>query len=335
MPAILGSIRSTNGSAIVSAAIGIAGSAKRNGEALAEGGGRMAAHCVRMSRRPSYAVRVIACAVLLVAAAVFCSEWYRLAQLNRWANTELNWAWNAYARRVTYGNDLAAAVKASPLPPVPLRVDWQSFASYAGAQHRFDVALVALVTNILQSPLTEDRVYGTIGSLVEADREYRVARLNYNDEARTFNALRDAYPTAVVAELLGTRYADKPLFAQPTSDTVAPGPLFAPTFLAWKYNVAGQHPPLTRDEIAQIRAMLARVKPCQRGVLRYAHLEGGSIALFFRPNFYGGERPHVLGGRNMYYNPEDNVEFPTPGDGFLTLSQEIERTDCSGSLNTE
>jgi hypothetical protein len=286
-----------------------------------------------MGRRRSYAVRVIVSGALVVTACVFLSEWYHLTQLDRVAGAELEQVRSAYARRDSYGDDLATTVKASSMPPVPAAVDWKSFSSYADAQNRYDVALAALMARVMRSPPLEDESFTVIAELSQAEDELTAARLDYNDEARRFNRRRDTFPAVVVAELFGTRYAEKPYFNPEAVAVVPPAPLVAPTFLASDYDVPGEHPPLTADEITQIRSMLGQVKSCQRAFLRYAYLDGGGIALFFQPHRSVDENPHVLGGSNGYYDTRENTIRPLPDGDFPSLSEEIAKTDCSGHLH--
>jgi hypothetical protein len=62
--------------------------------------------------------------------------------------------------------------------------------------------------------------------------------------------------------------------------------------------------------------MLARVKPCQRRFVRYAFTtaaNGRQFVMFFGP-YQGGVEPHVLGAKNLYYNPREGLSFPLPGE---------------------
>jgi len=76
------------------------------------------------------------------------------------------------------------------------------------------------------------------------------------------------------------------------------------------------HPPLTPNEVASIRSALARVKPCQRTLVRYAFPANTglmSFVLFFEPHD-GGNVSHIFGETNMLYSPWDGQVFPASPD---------------------
>ena len=90
--------------------------------------------------------------------------------------------------------------------------------------------------------------------------------------------------------------------------TSGPGP---PIYVAADYDKPGHHPTLTLEQIETIRRMLARVKPCQRPLLRY--VLDDEVTLFFAVP--PGQGAHVLGTRMDVYFPRSGIEVPMPQDG--------------------
>lgn len=82
---------------------------------------------------------------------------------------------------------------------------------------------------------------------------------------------------------------------------------------ATTYNTPGHHPPLTPAQVVRIQQVLARVKPCQRPLVRYAidRYEKDGIALFF--GVYPNTFMHVFGSPDAYYMPSMGV-FAGPPD---------------------
>jgi hypothetical protein len=95
-------------------------------------------------------------------------------------------------------------------------------------------------------------------------------------------------------------------FSIPSPGIPALGPAPAPTYVALDYGKPDQ-PKLTEKEASKIRAVLGKVKPCQRPLVQYALLDGkppdGRLAVFFRIVQTGREyrAPHVFGTRNEIY----------------------------------
>jgi hypothetical protein len=107
----------------------------------------------------------------------------------------------------------------------------------------------------------------------------------------------------------------------------APSPSPWPTYAAKDYAKA-VHPALTQAQIASIRRMLARVRPCERSLLRYAFTSnGGHFIMFFDTG--SGEDPHVLGERNIYYQRREGRGIPVMGDGAgYSLQADIDKVGC-------
>lgn len=119
-----------------------------------------------------------------------------------------------------------------------------------------------------------------------------------------------------------------------------------PRYLAEDYRLP-DHPRLTEAEVARIRWMLGRVKPCKRHILAYAFDSGGpsteaipgmdsrGFVMFLGwsdPHYRWLAEPHVLGGQNIMYHYEGGRvdAFPnTEGDRF-TIQGDIDRTACNG-----
>jgi hypothetical protein len=113
----------------------------------------------------------------------------------------------------------------------------------------------------------------------------------------------------------GSARASGGAFVAPPEPTPQPTDMSWPNYLALDYRERGQ-PGLTPRQAASLREMLARVKPCQRRFVRYAFTTaatGRQFVMFFGP-FQGGVEPHVLGAKNLYYNPREGLSFPMPGE---------------------
>jgi hypothetical protein len=207
----------------------------------------------------------------------------------------------------------------------------QGFAAFAAAQDRLGSALLRLMTAVEQSPLFDD-TYPTLQALVNAETRIGFARGEYNGAASAFNAKRNAMPARLVARLFGSRFNEKPSFPALGAEAAIAQPLQSPSYLAKNYRVPQQHPALTAEEAARIRAMLARVKPCQRAFLRYAFpSNGGGMVMFFLPHPENGtQAPSVLGEGSLTYKTDDGTaEAPPPAIGEQhSLQNEIDRADC-------
>jgi hypothetical protein len=121
----------------------------------------------------------------------------------------------------------------------------------------------------------------------------------------------------------------------PMTVTKVSTPATIPNYVAVDYNTTGLHPPLTRAEAAAIRNVLARVKPCQRSLVRYvlAENEKDGIALFFEPE--PNRWAHILGEPDAYYTPMNGVFAGPPDDPDIQAQEkqgmqwDIDRQPCS------
>jgi hypothetical protein len=94
----------------------------------------------------------------------------------------------------------------------------------------------------------------------------------------------------------------------------APSPTGHP-YVALDYDKAGA-PTLSDGDKAAIRSVLARVKPCQRPLVRYAIPEASSrIIMFFASN----TATHVFGKGNEYYIPAYNMAIVPPPDSMKSI----------------
>jgi|GEM_PF-4334029 len=104
-----------------------------------------------------------------------------------------------------------------------------------------------------------------------------------------------------------------------------------PSYRALDYRKPG-HPHLRAAQVAELRAMLSRLKPCQRRFLYYAFPDPQTSAepfvMFFWPYAGGGRQPHVLGGDNLYYDVVEGHAFPTHGMPDESLADEIRDLGC-------
>jgi hypothetical protein len=89
--------------------------------------------------------------------------------------------------------------------------------------------------------------------------------------------------------------------------TLGPGP---PVYVAIDYDKPG-HPSLTLEQTRTIKEMLARVKPCQRSLLRYVPNDG--VTLFFAVP--SGQDPYVLGDPGTVYLVDTGGEIPVSDGG--------------------
>ncbi|MGC1381727.1 MAG: hypothetical protein WA814_11975 [Candidatus Baltobacteraceae bacterium] len=114
-----------------------------------------------------------------------------------------------------------------------------------------------------------------------------------------------------------------------TAQTAAASPESSDSsYLATDYDKPG-HPELGSEDVEQIRAALAKVKACQKPILRYAFPDGYGRAVLF----FGGKGPneyaHVFGKGNFFYIPARNVIMVVPAnastiDAKQAIAQGIE-----------
>ena len=106
-----------------------------------------------------------------------------------------------------------------------------------------------------------------------------------------------------------------------------------PSYKALNYKAA--HPALSATEEMHVRHILARVKPCQRDIVYYAYpsnsYSGEPVVVFFKGPSYMW--PHVLGGGNEYYKPEEGEVFPgaSGGDYDFSLAADIQNEPCKAA----
>lgn len=85
-------------------------------------------------------------------------------------------------------------------------------------------------------------------------------------------------------------------------------PVF-PTYDAVDYDKPGLHPLLTPEQVARIRAVLIKVKSCQRQLVQYSFGNGfRDLVIFFAVP--SGEGSHVFGTADEIYIPRDGSEIP-------------------------
>ena len=87
-----------------------------------------------------------------------------------------------------------------------------------------------------------------------------------------------------------------------------------PTYVAIDYAKRG-HPALSAGDVAEIRRDLAKVRSCQRSLVRYVLPAGpGSIALFFAIPL--DSAAHIFNEGDDYYVPlqDGGSLIPLPGD---------------------
>jgi hypothetical protein len=69
---------------------------------------------------------------------------------------------------------------------------------------------------------------------------------------------------------------------------------------------------LSQSDASKIRDVLAKVKPCQKPLVRYAFPDNGHMVMFFAvgPN----QLAHIFGEGNSYYLTVDNTAIVPPND---------------------
>jgi hypothetical protein len=73
---------------------------------------------------------------------------------------------------------------------------------------------------------------------------------------------------------------------------------------------------LTAEQVAAVAKMLSEVGPCRRSLLRYAFPQNSdyfNFVIFFQPP-YPGFMPHVMGERNVDYDPVAGRVFTVNGE---------------------
>ena len=109
-------------------------------------------------------------------------------------------------------------------------------------------------------------------------------------------------------------------------------PIPWPSYAAVDYNRSG-HPSLSRAEVGSIRSTLAKVKPCQRTLLRYAFPPQPNslpFVLFFEPED-GNNGTAVIGEPRTYYLVSDGeVISASPTD---PAAEQIEKFGIQFLIN--
>jgi hypothetical protein len=88
------------------------------------------------------------------------------------------------------------------------------------------------------------------------------------------------------------------------------GPNPTPPYVAMEYDKPG-HPSMTPEQMRTIREMLAKVKPCQRPLLRY--VLDDEVTLFFAVP--PGQGARILGSPGLFYLPGTGGEVPIQENG--------------------
>jgi hypothetical protein len=112
--------------------------------------------------------------------------------------------------------------------------------------------------------------------------------------------------------------SSSPAASEPALSAVAVSPGALRDYAAVDYDKPG-HPPLAPTELASIRSALARVKPCQRTLVRYALLAYPAelpFVIFFQPEGTNDSAP-VFGEPRTYYRiSEGEVITASPTDPY-------------------
>lgn len=113
----------------------------------------------------------------------------------------------------------------------------------------------------------------------------------------------------------------------------APAPW--PSYAVVDYQRAG-HPNLSGDELSQLRAVLARVRPCQRALLRYAFPKNAwstasSFLIYFDgPGYSTGSygQGRWVFGTDAFYEPSEGTAAPivVPHGGHQNIA-DVEVSD--------
>jgi hypothetical protein len=139
-------------------------------------------------------------------------------------------------------------------------------------------------------------------------------------------ALASCIALAMLAGCGGSRHADQeqrgssaPAASKASLSIVSTvgSPTALPEYAAVDWDRPG-HPALTPSEEASIRSALAKVKPCQRGLVRYAlpaYPAELPFVIFFQPEH--GQGAPVFGEPRMYYlTSEGDVVTASPTDPY-------------------
>jgi LemA protein len=170
--------------------------------------------------------------VLLVLAGIAASSYNKLVRLDQdvaaqWAQVE-----NAYQRRADLIPNLVATVKGAAnfekdtLTAVteararvgqmqaPPPSDAAALKQYAQAQDQLSGALSRLLVVSERYPeLKATAAFRDLQAQLEGtENRVSVERMRFNEAARAFNGVRNAFPTALFAGLFGQRFAEKAYF---------------------------------------------------------------------------------------------------------------------------
>jgi LemA protein len=115
----------------------------------------------------------------------------------------------------------ARAGQVTATPPETLLSDPAAFERFQQAQQQLSGALSRLLVTVERYPeLRATENFRDLQSQLEGtENRIAVERMRFNDAARTFNTARNSFPTVLVANLFGSRFAEKPYFqAEPGAE---------------------------------------------------------------------------------------------------------------------
>ncbi|HVS45878.1 MAG TPA: LemA family protein [Verrucomicrobiae bacterium] len=198
-----------------------------------------------MTRRPSYA-GWIALAIVLILALFFTTTYNGLVASQQAVQAQWGQVQNVYQRRADLVPNLVATVKGAAnfekstyiavaqarasvgqITPQALQGaldNPKTFAQYQQAQGSLGAALSRLLVVTENYPdLKANENFLTLQSQLEGtENRIAVERKRFNDLAQAFNTRRDTMPTALIADLFGSKFAERPYFAASSQAQSAP-----------------------------------------------------------------------------------------------------------------